>query len=82
MFSVCSAFHHTLFHHRRERQPVEPGGQRVSCGCANAGGDMRTAANDRETGKSLKCATILIVSGENPLSFETTKLATFVVSLS
>jgi hypothetical protein len=36
--------------------------------------------NDRETGKSLKCATILIVSGDIPLSFEATKLAPFGVS--
>jgi hypothetical protein len=38
------------------------------------------AANDRETGKSLKCATILIVSGEIALSFEATKLTAFGVS--
>jgi hypothetical protein len=36
--------------------------------------------NDRQTGKSLKCATILIVSDDLPLSFEATKLATFGVS--
>jgi hypothetical protein len=38
------------------------------------------AANDRQTGKSLKCATILNVSGEIPLSFEATKPAVFGVS--
>jgi hypothetical protein len=45
-----------------------------------AGESCLARANDRETGKSLKCATILIVSGEIPLSFEATKLATFGVS--
>jgi hypothetical protein len=45
-----------------------------------AGESHETHANGRETGKSLKCATILIVSGEIPALFEATKPAAFSVS--
>jgi hypothetical protein len=38
------------------------------------------AQNGRETGKSRKCATILIVSGEIPALFEATMPAAFSVS--
>jgi len=47
---------------------------------ASPGESGAAGTNDRETGKSLKCATILIRFRRNPLSFEATKLAAFGVS--